>query len=110
MRRLFCNRIHRHSGRALLVIGAAALALAASAAWAQSAGGPYTLRKVVIASGAQSNAAPYGAVLTAAQPVAGVSNGGPYSLRAGIHPLRTGGGTVGGDRVFCDGFESATCP
>jgi hypothetical protein len=92
-----------------LAISAIGLVLSASVTWAQSSGGPYTLRKVVIASGAQSNGAPFAAVLTVGQPVAGTSNGGPYRLRAGIHPLRAGA-TGGGDRVFCDGFESNACP
>ena len=96
-------------GAALAII-AIGLALSASATWAQSSGGPYTLRKVVIASGAQSNGATYSTVLTAAQPLAGTSNGGPYQLRAGVHLLRASGGNAGGDRVFCDGFESNVCP
>lgn len=81
------------------------LPLGAPLTWAQSSGGSYTLRKVVIAGGSRSSGAPFSAIVTTAQPVAGVSNGGPYRLRAGFHPIR-----AGSDRLFCSGFETTLCP
>lgn len=108
MQTLFRNTRGPRPGRAALALGAAWLAIVASAPWAQS-GGPYTLRKVVIAGGVGASGGTYSAVLTAAQPVAGESAGASYRLRAGIHPLRPSG-LVNNDRVFCDGFESTPCP
>ena len=86
-----------------------ALALVAGTAWAQSSGGPYTLRKSVIASGVRAHGETLALTVTAAQPVAGLTTGGSYRIVAGIHPLRDTSGPVG-DRLFCDGFESTACP
>jgi hypothetical protein len=88
---------------------ALALAVLAGTAWAQASGGPYAVRKSVIASGTRAFGDTYALTVTAAQPVAGLATGGSYRMVVGIHPLRDNSGPIG-DRLFCDGFESTACP
>lgn len=73
---------------------------------AQSSGGPYTMRKEVVAGGGNRAAAgPYAATVTAAQPGAHLQSGGAYRLTGGFHGPQGNPG-----RIFCDGFEGAPCP
>lgn len=74
---------------------------------AQSTGGSYTLRKVVVAGGGVDSAAgPYTLVATAGQPIATVHTGGNYRLTGGFH----GPVAPRADRILCDSFESTPCP
>lgn len=72
---------------------------------AQSSGGPYTMRKEVVAGGgARSTGAAYVATVTAAEPGAHVQTGGSYRLTGGFHGPQGDSG-----RIFCDGFEDTPC-
>ena len=82
-----------------------AAAIPASVASAQSAGGPYVLRKSALAAGGNSSGPPYRLVSTIGQ-IAGVQSAGPYRLTSGFHQPAAGAS----NRVFCDGFESTPCP
>lgn len=90
-RRLRCDR--------LLVI-----LLLPAMAFAQSTGGPYVMRKQVIASGAEAQGGVYAITGTVHQPTASVQAAGPYRLTGGFH-----GRNATADRVFCDGFEGTPC-
>jgi hypothetical protein len=73
---------------------------------AQSSGGPYTLRREVVAGGGHRAAAgTYVATVTAAQPGAHLQSGGGYRLTGGFHGPQGNPG-----RIFCDGFEGMSCP
>lgn len=86
---------------------ACALALPAALALAQSSGGPYVLRRFVVAGGGvDAEGAPYAAVTTVGQAATAEQVGGSYRLRGGFHvpvPARP-------DRLLCDGFENTPCP
>jgi hypothetical protein len=73
---------------------------------AQSSGGPYTMRKEVIAGGGnRATAGAYAATVTAAQPAAHVQSGAHYRLTGGFH-----GPQGDPSRIFCNGFEATSCP
>ena len=73
-----------------------------------TSGGPYTIRKFVIAGGGgQPQGAPYRAAVTAGQSAAQISNGGGYRLVSGFHPAR--GSAAAPDTLFCSSFENAPC-
>lgn len=74
-------------------------------ALAQSSGGNYTLRKQVVASGIVATGGSYRLTGTVGQAVAGVQTAGTYRLTGGFH----GPVAASGDRLFCNGFESAAC-
>lgn len=89
------------------LLGVAAAMLPVALALAQSSGGSYTLRKVVVAGGGVDAAAqPYVMVATTGQAIATVHTGGSYRLTGGFH----GPVAPRGDRILCDGFESTPCP
>lgn len=75
---------------------------------AQSSGGGYTLRKHVIGAGGMAQGSPYRLTATVAQVGAGVTAGASYVLIAGFH--KPDGPTGWSDRIFCNGFENASCP
>lgn len=71
---------------------------------AQSSGGPYVIKKDVIAAGGQQASAP-GTVLvgTVGQSAAGAATGGSYALTGGFHgPTTT---VVMPEAIFLNGFE-----
>ena len=76
---------------------------------AQSSGGPYVLRKQVIASGGE-RASGVGTVLTGTlgQPEAAVQTGSGYRLTGGFHAPRAAAPPP--SRIYCDGFEATPCP
>ncbi len=80
-----------------------ALMLGATFATAQSTGGSYVLRKVVIASGAHADAATLQLTSTTGQPAAAVQAGGSFRLTGGFHGSRAGEPQP--DAVFRNGFE-----
>ena len=87
--------------------GLLAALLPIALAVAQSTGGSYTLRKVVVAGGGVDAAGqPYVLVATAGQPIATVHTGGSYRLTGGFH----GPVAPRADRILCDSFESTACP
>jgi hypothetical protein len=96
-------RLRALSARQWLVLALLLPALAL----AQSAGGPYVMRKQAVAAGG------------------GAASGGSYSLRGTIAETAASQRTVGGtfhltgglhppgavpDRLLCDGFEGTPCP
>lgn len=84
----------------------ALLLLLPGLALAQSSGGPYTLRKQVVASGgALATAGPYRVVGTAGQVAAAVASGGSYRLQGGFHAP-----AARPDALHCDSFEDTPCP
>lgn len=90
-----------------LAFGLGAFSLLCGVALAQSSGGPYVMRKDVIANGgATASAATYRATVTVAQPAAAAAQvGESYVLTGGFHsPAAASAG-----RIFCDGFEDAPC-
>jgi hypothetical protein len=91
-------RRRRRYGRVLLILLLPAIAVA------QSSGGPYTMRKQVIAGGAKAQGGVYAMTGTAHQPIAFAQAAGPYRLTGGFH-----GSNASADRVFCDGFEGMPC-
>lgn len=87
--------------------GLLAALLPVALAVAQSTGGSYTLRKVVVAGGGVDAAGqPYVLVATVGQPIATVHTGGSYRLTGGFH----GPVSPRADRILCDSFESTACP
>ena len=87
---------------------AACLLVPTGTAEAQSSGGGYTLRKHVIGAGGMAQGSPYRLTATVAQVGAGVTAGASYVLIAGFH--KPDGPTGWSDRIFCNGFENASCP
>lgn len=85
----------------------ALLALFPALAVAQSTGGPYTLRKQVIAAGGVAAAGgAYRLVGTVSEPgAAAAASGGAYRLSGGFHAP-----SARPDRLLCDGFEDTPCP
>lgn len=78
---------------------------ASSGLLAQSSGGPYTMRKEVVAGGGvRASGVGYVVTGTAAQPGAHVQTGGSYRLTGGFHGPH---GDTG--RIFCDRFEDTPC-
>lgn len=71
---------------------------------AQSKGGDFTLRKAVTAGGVVAQGGSYRLTATAALPAA-VQSGGSYRLISGFHAPRSRA-----ERLFCDGFETSSCP
>lgn len=90
----------------LAALAVAASLLAAHGLYAQSSGGPYTMRKEVIGAGATSTVGAYRLTGTVGEPGAALSNTPRFRLTGGFH------GPVAPvvDAIFCDGFESTTCP
>jgi hypothetical protein len=90
-------RVRLHAWAAVLAV----IALV-PAALAQSSGGPYTLRKYVIANGGvQSGGGAAAVTATAAEVAAGVVEGGGFRATIGFHPAAGGGAPP----LFADGFE-----
>ncbi len=85
------------------------LLLATAIPWAvasaQSAGGPYVMRKFAVAAGGVSTAPQLRLTSTIGQ-IAGLQTGGTYRLIGGFHQPVAGAS----NRLFCDGFESSPCP
>ncbi|MFO1496557.1 MAG: hypothetical protein U1F26_18085 [Lysobacterales bacterium] len=65
--------------------------------------GSYTLRKQVIAAGAEASGGGYRVVGTAAQPAAGLSTAAALRLTAGFHGRAVQAPVV--DQMFRNGFE-----
>lgn len=91
------------------VLAACALAaslLVAHGLYAQSTGGPYTMRKQVIGAGETSTAGTYRLTGTVGEPGAELSNSARFRLTGGFH------GPTGpaAESIFCNGFENAACP
>lgn len=87
----------------LSLLSISLLLLLPALALAQSSGGPYVVRKQVIAGGAVVAAGSYRVVGTTAQPAASVSSAGNYRLTSGFHgPAVTAPVT---NAVFANGFE-----
>ena len=96
-----------YSTSACWLLGLAAALLPIALALAQSSGGNYTLRRVVVAGGGVDAAGqPYVLVATVGQPIATVHTGGSYRLTGGFH----GPVSPRADRILCDSFESTACP
>jgi hypothetical protein len=77
------------------------LLLLPAIAFAQPAGGPYVMRRQVVAAGAVATGGNYRLTGTAQQPVAAASSFGAYRLTGGFHGP--------GQKLFCDGLEDAPC-
>lgn len=89
------------------VVLASVLLATASLLLAQSSGGPYVMRKDVVAGGGgTSSGGTYRVTATLAQPVAAVQSGGSYVLTGGFHGRRP----AATPRLFCDSFEDTPCP
>lgn len=93
--------------RAFIRRGLFLLLLAPLLVAAQPSGGPYTLRKQTIGSGAESSGGPYRLVGTVGEPGAGTSTASGLRLTGGFHGGFIGAGA--GDRIFCHGFEATGC-
>jgi hypothetical protein len=78
--------------------------LSTSVAFAQSSGGTFTITKQVIASGGEVQGAPYAAVVTMGQAVAGMQSGGTFQLIGGFHAPAVAPPPTD-DAVFKDSFE-----
>ncbi len=81
------------------------LALAGTAAWAQSSGGDYEVTRSVIASGGGvSSGGGFSLQGTVGQPQSGTSTGGEFAMRGGFWaPVASG---PAADPLFSNGFES----
>lgn len=91
----------------LKMLVAGILLVGASLLLAQSSGGPYVMRKDVVAGGGSaSTGGSYRVVATLAQPVASVQSGGSYVLTGGFHGRRP----AEVPEIFCDSFEDTPCP
>jgi hypothetical protein len=79
--------------------------LGTSAAFAQSSGGAFTITKQVIAGGGgEVQGAPYTAVVTIGQALAGTQSGGTFQLIGGFHAPAVALPPTD-DAVFKDSFE-----
>jgi hypothetical protein len=84
----------------------ALLVLAPVFALAQSSGGPYTMRKQVIAGGGvTASGGAYRLVGTVSEPLVAAATGGSFRLQGGFHAP-----AARPDALLCDGFEDAPCP
>lgn len=99
-----CERAHLVGKRALWVL----LAIVPGIVLAQASGGPYGIRKQVIASGVVATGGSYRLVGTLGQAAAGPQVSGNYRVSGGFHFAATPG--TGGIRLFCNGFEDGACP
>ena len=97
-------------GKAIRATLLLAISIGVTVADAQSSGGPYSVRKQVIAGGgSHASAGPYVATVTVAEPTASAAqSGGTYRLTGGFHGPR-GSSAPLPERIFCDGFEAAPC-
>lgn len=86
-----------------------ALILGAGVAYAQVAGGDYTVKKSVIAGGSATNSGgDFRASTTIGQADAGSASGGDFRVQGGFWPA-SGVAPPTGDAIFCDGFEDSPC-
>ena len=107
------KRVH-HSGarsrapRGLRLLLCALLASSGLHAFAQSSGGNFVLTKFAVAGGGgAASGGAFSVATTAGQP-AGVHSGGAFQLVGGFHQPKGSGANSA--RLFCDGFESSSCP
>lgn len=95
----------RNTARVLLAALACVPLVGTAPAWAQSAGGDFTLKKSVIAGGsATASGGEFQLNATLGQHDAGKMQGGDFTARGGFWPAGTAS-APDAEGIFSDGFE-----